>query len=216
MKKSIILRALFCVVLLMTAAMMTADEFYLPVTFEADGITFQIAGKDIVYVRRSNSSRKAYQGDMVIPASCTHKGTRYIVAGIDEGAFQNCKKLTSVVIPDSLEYIGARAFDGCSSLTAIVLPNTVKKIKKRAFAHCPQLKSASIGAGIEEIGEEAFLDCRNIETLYVRASQLPKTDSDAFELVPQSGITLYVPADAVKDYRRIAPWKAFGTVLPLE
>lgn len=216
MKKSIILRTLFCVVLLMTSAMMTADEYYLPVTFEADGITFQIAGKDIVYVRRSNSSRKAYQGDMVIPASCTHKNKRYNVAGIDDYAFANCEELTSVTIPDGVEHIGNRAFDGCRSLTAIVLPNTVKTISKRALANCPLLATVSIGTGIEVIGEEAFYKSYCLETLYVRASQMPKIDEDAFEALDLKSATLYVSNGTEKGYRRIEPWCKFGNVLPLE
>ena len=45
------------------------------------------------------------------------------VTEIGDMVFENCKKLESIVIPETLEEIGASVFGGCSSLQDIDLPN---------------------------------------------------------------------------------------------
>ena len=42
-----------------------------------------------------------------------------LVSSIGNSAFQDCKSLTSITIPDSVKKIGERAFDGCTSLKEI-------------------------------------------------------------------------------------------------
>ena len=219
MKKSIILRTLFSVVLLMTSVDLFATGYGNAYDFEEDGIYFRVSGSKKVCVSAYNvyyRTEHLYKGDVVIPSTIQHKNKTYSVVGIDDNAFRDCEELTSVTIPDGVERIGNRAFDGCRSLTAIVLPNTVKTISKRALANCPLLATVSIGAGIEEIGEEAFYKSYCLETLYVRASQMPKIDEDAFEALDLKSATLYVPNGTEKSYRRIEPWCKFGNVLPQE
>ena len=53
--------------------------------------------------------------DVVIPAEVDGKS----VTGIGKHAFNCCKSLTSITIPDSVTSIGDYAFSGCTSLTAI-------------------------------------------------------------------------------------------------
>ena len=40
---------------------------------------------------------------------------------IDDGAFAGCTELTSVIIPENIEYIGDNAFNGCTGLESITL-----------------------------------------------------------------------------------------------
>ena len=63
-----------------------------------------------------------YSGSVVIPPSVTYEGKTYSVSSIGYTAFQNCKYLTSVTIPNSVTSIGEYAFSGCSSLTSITQP----------------------------------------------------------------------------------------------
>ena len=55
------------------------------------------------------------------------------VTAIRKGAFQNCDKLKSVVIPDSVTYIGDSAFKGCSNLTKIQLPEQLEYMGEKVF-----------------------------------------------------------------------------------
>ena len=65
---------------------------------------------------------------MTIPSSVTR---------IDEGAFENCSGLTSLVIPSSVTSIGDAAFYGCSGLTSIyVYPEKLPELESGIFSGC--------------------------------------------------------------------------------
>ena len=58
------------------------------------------------------------------------KGT----AAVEDGAFQDCVTLESVLVPASVKGIGALAFDGCTGLNAIVFSGSAPAIAADAFA----------------------------------------------------------------------------------
>lgn len=55
------------------------------------------------------------------------------VTEIGDMVFENCKKLESIVIPETLEEIGASVFGGCSSLQDIDLPNKPLALDHNTF-----------------------------------------------------------------------------------
>jgi hypothetical protein len=61
------------------------------------------------------------------------------VTVIEDGAFQPCKSLMSVVLPDGVKEIKSEAFCGCRSLKIAVIPESVTKIDWDAFNDCPNL-----------------------------------------------------------------------------
>ena len=63
------------------------------------------------------------------------------VTSIGYSAFENCRSLTSVTIPDSVTSIGNEAFRYCSSLTSITIPDSVTEIGGGAFSRCASLTS---------------------------------------------------------------------------
>jgi len=69
------------------------------------------------------------------------------------GAFAE-RRLTNVVIPESVAYIGHSAFAG-NHLTGITFPNSIKSINSLAFTN-NQLTSVIIPTGVTFIGERAF------------------------------------------------------------
>lgn len=54
-------------------------------------------------------------------------------------AFEDCKELQSIDIPNSVESIGNRAFVGCLKLRSVTIPNSVRSIGPRAFPFCHEL-----------------------------------------------------------------------------
>jgi hypothetical protein len=48
---------------------------------------------------------------------------------------------TTLILPDSLQTIGASAFYGCTSLNSIVIPSTVTSIEVNAFGLCTSLQN---------------------------------------------------------------------------
>ena len=58
------------------------------------------------------------------------------VTSVGNGAFQNCTALTSVELPDSLEYLGMNSFEGCTALTCVALPAGLKSVGSFVFNGC--------------------------------------------------------------------------------
>ena len=69
--------------------------------------------------------------------------------GVKRIIINNCSSLTSIIIPNSLTWIGYRAFEGCTSLKSITIPNSVTEIVDSAFADCNSLTTINY-AGTKE------------------------------------------------------------------
>ena len=107
---------------------------------------------------------------------------------------ENCKKLTSVVLPKSIKSLTSRSFYGCtsleaikgegveliddsfgncSSLTTIDMPN-LKVIDGEAFANCTSLKSMKLPQGLIMLGNSdldcVFENCSNLESITLPAT----------------------------------------------
>lgn len=137
----------------------------------ADGKSYMVADMDNHWVRA-----------VVVPAE--HEGKPVTV--IDAYAFQNCWRLESIDLPDTLEKVHAGAFKGCARLREILLPDTVDSIGARAFYGCTGLVSVSIPAGVElQIG--AFEDCTNIKNITLPTGLLGAIPSEKLENVVLNG-----------------------------
>ena len=113
-----------------------------------------------------------YWGDdasFSIPQTLTVSGGTCPVTAIGEGAFEDCKMLTSVTIPDSVTSIGTNAFSGCLRLASVTLGNSsaLTEIGDSAFYGCIRLAGITLPDGVETIGERAFYNCKAFETLTV-------------------------------------------------
>ena len=95
---------------------------------------------------------------VVIPSTYLWKP----VTIIGDSAFKACSGLTSLTIPDSVEWIGDYAFSGCNGLTRIVLPDSVTTIGDGAFWGCNGLTSLTIPDSVEWIGDRAFYNCSSL------------------------------------------------------
>ena len=84
------------------------------------------------------------------------------VTSIGGRAFNQCRSLTSITIPDSVTSIGESAFSSCSSLTNITIPDSVTSIGKDAFNGCSSLTSITIPDSVTSIGSYAFYDCSRL------------------------------------------------------
>ena len=62
-----------------------------------------------------------------------YKGNSYTLTYIGGYAFEGCKSLKSVTIPNCVTSIGDRAFYKCTSLRSIIIPNSVTSIGWEAF-----------------------------------------------------------------------------------
>ena len=59
------------------------------------------------------SSGKGSAGDVVIPKAVSYGGATYSVTMIGDSAFDDCRYLTSLTLPNSVTTIGDYAFSDC-------------------------------------------------------------------------------------------------------
>ena len=100
-------------------------------TEEKGSITFHVYDSYAEAAECSQSVKEA-----VIP----DKVSGVPVTAIAENAFNSCKSLKTVTLPDSVKEIRASAFWGCTSLESIIIPASVTSIDKDAFKKCTSLK----------------------------------------------------------------------------
>lgn len=111
--------------------------------------------------------KDGYEGDIIIPETVVLNEAIYRVTGIEDYAFDFCKNLKSITIPDSVNIIGESAFCGCKLLTAITISNSVKSIGYGTFKYCDSLTAITIPHGVMSIGEVVFEDCKNLESITI-------------------------------------------------
>jgi hypothetical protein len=75
---------------------------------------------------------------------------------IGDRCFSDCSSLAEVVFPEGLEVIGVNAFESCSSLSDISFPGTIRKVGDGAFKGCSSLRSVTILPGKDTIADDAF------------------------------------------------------------
>ena len=95
---------------------------------------------------------KSFEGAMVIPDHINGVA----VVKIGEKAFAECKKITSVVLPDSVESVGEGAFFYCFGLEELHLGAGIKKIEKQAFTGCSSLRRVVLPSTLEALARDAF------------------------------------------------------------
>ena len=110
------------------------------------------------------AGRVAYKYKGECPSEVIIKdGTKSIVCK----AFEYCRNLTSITIPDSVIDIGVYAFEDCKSLTSITIPDSVITIGDYAFEDCTSLTSITIPDSVTAIGDCAFYKCKSLTSITI-------------------------------------------------
>ena len=111
----------------------------------------------LVYIGKWVYKYKANPGTNVV----IEEGT----LGIADNAFRGCSNLQTIIIPNSVKYIGKYAFGECSGLKSATLGNGMTNIGAGAFYYCSSLASISIPNSVENLEEYAFSGCSGLRTL---------------------------------------------------
>lgn len=87
-----------------------------------------------------------------------------------EYAFASCAKLTAISFGNSLTTISAHAFENCTSLRSVYMPDTIMRIKDYAFNNCININVVLLGEGTREIGERAFMFCNSLSAVLYKGT----------------------------------------------
>lgn len=128
-----------------------------------DGLLYYEHGSVINTLTVSKALKSAVTVE--IPSVVIIDGDKYICFAIGDSAFEDCAKLTSVTIPNSVYYIYDSAFRNCSGLTSITIPNSVTGIGHHAFWGCSGLPSIDIPNSVDGIGWNTFRDCSGLTSI---------------------------------------------------
>ena len=87
-----------------------------------------------------------WENNVLYIDNCLIEASLYSISGsytikentrlIADYAFQGCRSLISITIPNSVTSIGKEAFSNCSSITSITIPSCVRSIGDCAFGGC--------------------------------------------------------------------------------
>lgn len=140
------------------------------------------------------------QGLYIAPGAFEYSALQKVATGIDvmeinDGAFRNCRKLTSVELNEDVTRIGDNAFRACTALTSIdfpeslvsigdyafytsgltslVVPNTVQQMGRMAFAGSA-LTEVSVVSGVKTLGDYAFAGCNATFRLPMSLTEMGK------------------------------------------
>ena len=125
-----------------------------------------------------------------IDSSVSYNGKYYSVTSIGDSCFEECSDLNSVIIPNSIETIGARAFAGSSlkyvvfehdskinsiresafensSIEFIVLPKSLEFVDRSAFSNCENLSILMVENPDLNVSADSFNNCKNLSHIFV-------------------------------------------------
>ena len=134
---------------------------YIEVTLNSDNI------RQLFFLQKIDSIDKDEMTKADIPTTYKYRGKNYKVVGINDGAFENCKLLIDINIPDTVTTIGNNAFKNCANLEKIEIPNSVTKIKEGAFENCSALKDVTIPNTIKILESNIFTGCSSLKSIEI-------------------------------------------------
>jgi len=174
---------------------------YLLYSITVNGIKYDVDDSTLVANVIYNGGG-TLSGSIVIPSTIfyTTNGKTYNVKGLNNGAFQNCTRITSISLPTSLTSIGSSAFYHCDILETLTIPDTVTTMDTvTAFYFCGKLKSVSLPISLTTIGNLMFYECTSLTSLKIPDSVTTISNADSFSgcssltslVFPNSVSTLY-------------------------
>ena len=206
--------------------------------FELNGLYYTITDATAKTVEVSNvadydNNGDFYSGSITIPRRISYNNVIYDVTKIGNDAFENCRDLTSVSIPESVTIIGSAAFHDCVALSSITIPNSVTTIGDYAFCGCWVLSDVIISNSVTDINRMAFAWCVNLSSVTIPntltsigdaafgySDNLTSVTSELATPLPiteevftnRANATLFVPVGSKAAYEAADYWKEFKEI----
>jgi hypothetical protein len=121
---------------------------------------------------------------------------------IYDRAFQGCRNLKKVVVPETVRHIEMAAFDGCEDLRQVFLYAPLDTMPYRLLNGCDNLREIHVASEVPPVVEEYEED-----EMYSFRIVFGNADLDS--------LVLYVPRNAVVKYKKAYGWRMFKNIVSL-
>lgn len=111
---------------------------------------------------------------------------------LGRAAFENCKSLSAIKIPDTLTSWDSHVFHNCTSMTSAHVGNGVESITAYVFQGCSSLQTVTLSEGLKAIGTGAFAGCTNLNYPALPTTLL-RLDPQCFEDCKNLGTVTFNP-----------------------
>ena len=135
-------------------------------------------------VNYSNYGRTLVKADYILFRDVERYEVPNGVRTIGECAFSGMR-LKSIILPDSLNFIGKNAFSDCRSLESVVIPKDVDVIREGCFDGCVSLREVQLSKSVFSIHPHAFTrtSLKTIEIPDSIQSIAPNAVDDGIQLI---------------------------------
>lgn len=157
----------------LTSSNLTEDGYF-------DGLLYyQVTSNNLktAIVKKANSAVQIVE----IPSRIKINDDLYSIKEIGERAFNECKDLTSVTIPNSVTSIGDNAFYNCSGLTAVHINDLAAwcgisfknflanplLYARHLYLNGTEIKNLVIPNSVTSIGDNAFAGCSGLTSVTI-------------------------------------------------
>ena len=120
--------------------------------------------------------------------------------GCGADLYLNGEIVTDLVIPDGVDNISNFAFEGCRSIRSVTIPDSVRNIWG-SFKRCKNLETIRFGNGLDFVAG-GFRDCENIKEVYIDSIEAwcnINFNGSGDETPLHSGATLYIGGEPAVD-----------------
>lgn len=100
------------------------------------------------------------------------------VTCIERQAFSGCEKLTEIHLPSGVTDMGDFVFSGCGSLTNIDLPSELTQIESGTFYNCDHLERVRFPDQLEKLAIDVFFNCSQLKEISISGDNLSFASMD--------------------------------------
>lgn len=116
------------------------------------------------------------------------------LTAVSDGAFAQSAALESIVIPDSVGYVGGYTFRECAALRSVQLPANLEIIDHGVFENCVSLTGITIPDKVTDIRGYAFNGCTALAEIVVSIDHPALATIDGVLFRKSDKTLLYYPA----------------------
>ena len=121
--------------------------------FLVDGVKYEVVNPNMLFVKGFDP--ETIKEAVEIISTLNYGGRSFTTYAIENKAFYECQKMTSVMIPEGLNQIRQGAFNNCPNLAAVAIPSSVVNISEMAFTNCRSLLNVVIYSDL--IAQKKFI-----------------------------------------------------------